>query len=97
MSKTRNKSHSEIDHWKGLLREAHSTIKSLRKKLRQYEKYDEEYKNLEVYCEKCDNNNNEDLINKTCVHCDSQHINIIDLGKFTLIRCQSCGKKEKQT
>ncbi len=94
MSKTKNKTHSEVENSRGIIRELQKEVKSLRQQLRQYEKYD---RSQEIET-KSDSEDTEDsrLMTKDCNNCGKgivvETLQIMDKVYGT---CQHCGYNER--
>lgn len=93
MGKLRRKNKSEAEYYRGLLREYEAEIKSLRQKLRQYEKYDRSQDNEIIHDSE---DTKKDLkMRIDCVDCGKgKIIETLDLGHRGIYgECNICGYK----
>ena len=96
MSKTKNKTRTEAEHYRGIIREYEKEIKSLRQQLRQYEKYSRSqdssensgYDNEDTFVEK--------KLIKSCDNCGKGTVieTLEILGKI-YGTCDTCGYNER--
>lgn len=91
MSKTKNKTHREIENSRGLIRELEKEIRSLRQQLRSYEKYERTSQEEDVL------NDSEDtkvdlLMTKDCSNCGKgKLVETLQLGDKIYGVCSHCG------
>lgn len=89
MSKTKNKTHSEVENSRGIIRELQKEVKSLRQQLRQYEKYDRSQ-------DSDDSKDSEDtkvelLLTKDCESCGKgKLVETLQLGDKIYGVCSHC-------
>lgn len=94
MGKLKNKSRSEIENARGILREYEKEIRSLRQQLRRFEKYERQNHDADV------KNDSEDThrdlkFTKDCLDCGKgKMVETLDLGARGLFgECAHCGSK----
>lgn len=90
LSKTKNKTHSEVENSRGIIRELQKEVKSLRQQLRQYEKYDRSQDSDNSY-------DSEDtkvdlLLTKDCIECGKgKVVESLQLQDKVYGTCSHCG------
>lgn len=97
MAKTKNKSHSELENYRGIIREYEKEIKSLRKQLRQYEKYERTQESSDE--QRKDTEDTVVDLKRTCT-CQScgkgKLVETLDLGHRGVFgMCSHCGENGK--
>lgn len=92
MSKTRNKSGSEVEHLRGEVRFYKSVVKSLKQRLRQYEKKDHFYDEIQYTPPQ----EPEPIPEGTCPDCGKGELIETDLKFLIVASCELCGYKEKR-
>ena len=97
MAKTKGKTHSETEHIRGYIRELEKEVTSLRKQIRQYEKYDRTQGSSDD-----ERTDTEDTVvelkrTKDCGYCGKgKLVETLDLGKRGVFgECSTCGEKGK--
>lgn len=92
MAKTKNKTHSDAEHYRGIIREYEKEIRSLRQQLRQFEKYEQRSQDEDI------NSDNEDThvemkMTKDCDSCGkSKIVETLNLGHRGIFgQCAHCG------
>ena len=93
MSKTKSKTHSEVEHLRGLVRELKSVNRNLKKRIKELERREYFFDNKDLY--KTDNNGNEEN-DEICKQCGKGVITTTDLLFFTIESCSICEYKEKK-
>ena len=96
MAKTREKTHSEVEHLRGVIREQKSIIRNLKKRVTQLTKREHYYDNLTDGSEVDDET---DVISDdggNCPSCGKTDLEIVDLYHLTLKKCPFCGYDEKE-
>lgn len=90
MSKTRNKSHSEVKHLRGIVKKLQSQNRQLRKELNYYKKRSHFYE--ETITEAADESLTRD---EQCPHCGKGVITELDLVHIIVRSCNVCDHKER--
>lgn len=88
MSKTRNKTHSEIEHFRATIRKLQSEVRRLKRLLKDSQKHE--------YTPADDEPAEEILQFKLCPNCGKGLIQETDLGKFIFIKCSLCDFKQRK-
>ena len=92
----KSKTQTEIEWFRGRVKELEKINKSLKKQLRQLEKYQHQYEPLEDV----EDARNEDGLyevkkQNTCQSCGKNELKILDLNIYKYFICTLCGFKEK--
>ncbi len=92
MAKTKNKSHSELENVRGIIREYEKEIRSLRQQLRQYEKYEARSQDDEIGTDSEDTHV-EMKMTKDCDSCGKgKLVETLNLGHRGIFgHCAHCG------
>lgn len=90
MSKTKNKSGSETEHLRGVIKQLKSENNSLKRRLRQLEK-------REHFFEYEESSDSEEITknNSTCENCGKGEYKYIDLGRVAYLVCPICSNRKK--
>lgn len=85
----KNRTHSDLEHYRGLIRNLKSENRSLKRRLKQLEKREHQFE----YIEDVDDDNNDPSlpIAATCPQCSKGFIKETDLGIKTLYKCTAEG------
>jgi len=97
MAKTREKTHSEVEHLRGIIREQKSIIRNLKKRVTQLTKREHYYDNLTDGSEVDDET---DVISDdggNCPSCGKTDLGILDLYYAVYKVCDLCQYREKVT
>lgn len=92
MAKTKRKTRKESEHKDGIIREQAKLIKSLKQRLRQYEKYEQNREDSLL-----DEEVDVEEIEKRKVPCDScgkGYYDELDLGIKVICTCNICGDRK---
>lgn len=93
MSKTKSKTHSEVQHLQGRIRSLQKENRALKQKLKQLEKWEHALQGI---------NPDETVeiptkeIEKNCPNCNSGHLQEMDFNFITLITCTVCDYNERK-
>ena len=95
LSKSKQKNRSETEHLRGIIREYEKEIKSLRKQLRQFEKYEQNSQDEEVATSSEDTYpDKEVLLTKDCDNCGkSKMVQTLEIMGKVYGECSLCGNK----
>jgi len=89
LGKTRNQTHSELEHLRGEIKKLKSENRKLKREIRNQEKYSlltpEEPEEIE-----------ETIIFEQCQECMKGSLVETDLGKFIFIKCNICEYKRRK-
>ena len=91
MSKTRIKTHSELEHWKGLVKKLKSENRHLKRKLKVLEKREHFYEDV-IEDVSVDNEISEEV----CQTCKQGMIIETDLKHIIIRKCNYCGEIERK-
>jgi hypothetical protein len=94
MGKTKNKNHSEREHFLGIIRELKKEVRSLRKKLKETEKREHQYE--DIVSDAIENGEIEfKTLDPICQHCFKGVVTETDL-KFLIVKsCSLCNYEER--
>lgn len=97
MAKTRNKNHSEVDHWRGVCKELEKENKSLKKQVRQFEKYSSNSQDEEIMTESEDTMTDQEFkLKKDCEACGrGKVIQTLEVMGKVYGTCNQCGCHER--
>lgn len=89
----RKKDKSEVEHFRGIIRELEKENRALKKQLKQLEKREHQYEEREQDEELVADS--EDTKVSLCKECGRGIMSTLDLGKFVYKVCQVCDHKER--
>lgn len=93
MSKTKNKTRSEVEHLRGMVREYEKEIRSLQKQVRAYEKYEMRSQDIEIATD-TEDTEVELKMKKLCFDCGKNYmIETLNLGVRGVFGECVCGAK----
>lgn len=91
MAKTKNKSHSELENMRGYVRSLEAEVRSLRKQLRQYSKYEQNGQDSETATD-TEDTYVETKMKKLCFDCGKNYmVETLDLGARGVFGTCVCG------
>ena len=90
MGKTRNQTHSELEHLRGEIKKLKSENRKLKREIRDQEKY------ASLNAEAPEEEIEEVNFIKRCGECRKGNLVETDLGKFIFIKCDICEFKQRK-
>jgi len=93
MSKSRNRSHSEVEHLRGLTRELKAEVRNLKKRLKELERKEHIFDNPPQDSDY--SSDSEDTHVVLCSECGKGVLKLLDLGNFKYSVCSVCGDRRK--
>lgn len=90
MGKTKNRTHSELEHLRGQLKELRAENKSLKRRLRELEKHEHMYETTEEIEE-----HQEEIKKIKCPECFKGHLDEIEILNKVFGTCNVCGHRKK--
>ena len=100
MSKTKRKSHDELEHYRGLLKEAEKKIRSLEQELKRFKKHDNLYENnkdeiQEILHKQTESKKYKDL--EDCPECFKGKMQEMEIIGRVYATCEVCGFRKRNS
>ena len=93
MSKTKQKTHNELEHLRGIVRQQKSIIRNLKKRLKELERREYYYDNKDILDEEDKHIETEQI--GDCPQCGKGTLSESDLFFLVIKKCDHCDYEEK--
>jgi hypothetical protein len=93
LSKSKNKSHSEVEHFKGIIKEKDKLIRNLQKRIRQLEKTEHMYEDV-IFGDK-DEVIEEAIKEELCIECGKGRLKVFNVLDRIFVECNVCDYRKK--